>query len=528
MARNSSIKLSHEEFKPAPVRRSEPSAEDTSIVKVLLLCSGYGRHLADEILTAAQGHVMGRSTLANTLKAVEGGGGADRHDGGGGRGGGAEGDSQCVTHGLIEICDEPVLSHWLTMLQKVPRLAPLSSSVYLMCNNDNRDSLANWATTKGASFGLTGKNFLTNGTWGSRAAHPLQDVQTFVEAQGVPESLVVMSGDVLWYPDFGLKRLVEASLTRGKDVVAYVDVARGDFHNDAALPFRLQLDPQTNVKVSPRVTSIGPVESTDSDYALAPLLALCPDTLRERVGEYAHGCRPPSEAPVVPYPYSEALGGFVQSLLRKQVPVYALGCVGLCGLGHLKDVEYTDTFIEFYTRQRKKHQRTTKATAKITNYTKPDMFALLSDDAMLADEKKATASPKAGAAANNDPETESYRVQIGDDSPLSVLPVLDEFKKQLSSGTATKLSLEMSAKLPSRFTGEEPIVYKTKQQHPMYQTANATYGARAPSLHEMPVSYAGMTGKFTTGFVGGSMFRISGFNTNTTKSRVHRELDDHF
>ncbi|XP_043914534.1 UPF0691 protein C9orf116 homolog [Protopterus annectens] len=92
-----------------------------------------------------------------------------------------------------------------------------------------------------------------------------------------------------------------------------------------------------------------------------------------------------------------------------------------------------------------------------------------------------------------------------------------------SAKTSPKTSdfYAVSGSLPERFNQPDCFQgYGTKSSNSLYRTTNQTYGSRAPTVHEMPTTFRGMSQTFTSHLGKFGMHRNNGFNTHTEKSYV--------
>ncbi|KAM3911254.1 piercer of microtubule wall 1 protein [Leptodactylus fuscus] len=76
--------------------------------------------------------------------------------------------------------------------------------------------------------------------------------------------------------------------------------------------------------------------------------------------------------------------------------------------------------------------------------------------------------------------------------------------------------------LPARFNQPQMWSggYRIKPGNPLYRTTNQTYGSKAPSVHEMPTTFNGVSDKFSEATTKCGMYRNNGFNTHIEKSFV--------
>ncbi|XP_030317354.1 UPF0691 protein C9orf116 homolog [Calypte anna] len=79
-----------------------------------------------------------------------------------------------------------------------------------------------------------------------------------------------------------------------------------------------------------------------------------------------------------------------------------------------------------------------------------------------------------------------------------------------------------SPNLPERF--QHPACFRGYGQpvepHPRFRTTNQTYGSKAPTVHEVPTSFHGMSHPFSSNLGRFGMYRDNGLNTSMEKSRV--------
>lgn len=79
--------------------------------------------------------------------------------------------------------------------------------------------------------------------------------------------------------------------------------------------------------------------------------------------------------------------------------------------------------------------------------------------------------------------------------------------------------LKSTAEVPARFKDPNQLQYEVREQHPMYRTANSTFGSQPPTKWEMPQTYRAKPHTFTKTF-NGHTYRDLSLNTALTKSRV--------
>ncbi|XP_069101403.1 piercer of microtubule wall 1 protein-like [Argopecten irradians] len=75
--------------------------------------------------------------------------------------------------------------------------------------------------------------------------------------------------------------------------------------------------------------------------------------------------------------------------------------------------------------------------------------------------------------------------------------------------------------IPTRFDNPDWFQgYGGKQQHPMYRTTSALYGAKPPSVHTMTTSFYCRSQKFSEHLGKCGMYRNHSLNTDLDNSRV--------
>ncbi|KAK7102639.1 hypothetical protein V1264_020829 [Littorina saxatilis] len=75
--------------------------------------------------------------------------------------------------------------------------------------------------------------------------------------------------------------------------------------------------------------------------------------------------------------------------------------------------------------------------------------------------------------------------------------------------------------IPARFDNPDFFQgYGGKNQHPMYRTTSAGYGANVPSVHTMPTQFHARSQKFSEHLGTCGMYRNFSLNTEADKSKV--------
>ncbi|KIZ03195.1 hypothetical protein MNEG_4765 [Monoraphidium neglectum] len=98
------------------------------------------------------------------------------------------------------------------------------------------------------------------------------------------------------------------------------------------------------------------------------------------------------------------------------------------------------------------------------------------------------------------------------------------YQASLESSAANPL-VKNYKHLPSRFLDATCFAHKARREHPCYSTSSAEYGAKKPTGLDMPLSWAGVHGRFTNTFCGGPAISPT-MKTHNIRSRVHRALDE--
>ncbi|KAL0235044.1 hypothetical protein GEMRC1_001626 [Eukaryota sp. GEM-RC1] len=95
----------------------------------------------------------------------------------------------------------------------------------------------------------------------------------------------------------------------------------------------------------------------------------------------------------------------------------------------------------------------------------------------------------------------------------------DLSQKSLTMSESPTPILDESQKLPERF--QQPSCFQgygeQKQPHPLYRTANSSYGSCKPTVHSMPLCWSGRKGDFTQTFNGCTFFN----NSLNTSVKAH-------
>ncbi|XP_053138037.1 piercer of microtubule wall 1 protein [Hemicordylus capensis] len=88
-------------------------------------------------------------------------------------------------------------------------------------------------------------------------------------------------------------------------------------------------------------------------------------------------------------------------------------------------------------------------------------------------------------------------------------------------GQRTSDFYRVEEKLPARFNHPGWFRgYRPKERNPLFRTSNMDYGAKPPTVHEMPTSYHSTPHTFSDHYVKFGMYRNSGINSAMDKSTV--------
>ncbi|PNH09943.1 Methionine--tRNA ligase [Tetrabaena socialis] len=409
-----------------------------------------------------------------------------------------------------------------------PVFVRLEAPVFVLCNESNAADVRAWASDSRLSGGgFLPDHVLTNGSDDSLGLGA--DIAAFLAAAPSVSgaSLVVIEADAMCGPGFGLARIVEHAVVRGKDTLTYMSAPEG-MPLEGAVLVQLEAPGSAAETASQRVAGVsaapgGIVDALTLVAVLAPVAVLRPDTLERVAAAAAAGtCSP-----------SSSLGDLMAQLQPGNVahpPMYAMPVDCFFRLTDFYNVQLTSNFHAYFNTER--------------SGAKGDAAKALEAARRLADLQAArtiVGGSFAGAVrlieateAARGPEpcvdAELRRVYrafwrgwaLGDrhyDLGASAAP---------GSGGVTAFSGRSEARtiMPLRFVDATTRRHTTKAQHPVYTTSNSIYGGKTPAQSDMPPTYTAASQHFSKTFAL-TPAKNSSLITAVTTSKVHRALDDY-
>lgn len=319
---------------------------------------------------------------------------------------------------------------------------------------------------------------------------------------------VIASLDVLYRPNFNLQRVVEHSLIRGKDTVAFYRPPPGQ---SMVHHVRLDLDDISLAAANPRVLATDPSASGTADgiqaAVLAPLVfirdASLPELLETSTSASIQGPSPASSQ-------TRQLGLLVQQrLLGAGRQVYALEedfCIDVSTTGGL-------AFADSYMRH----------TLSASTADGPGA-------AKLALQQVTRAAQDQSVVPRGDETVETLLEHCS----AAKRAFLEFFVEDQAAQPANPAAMATgglgrtgggTGQLPQRFADPATWRHQPRKQHPLYRTNNNDYGRKKPGTMEMPDTYASSSQAFTGSFYGG-VGKVSTMVTSITKSKVHSALDE--
>uniref|UniRef100_A0A7S0RUM4 Uncharacterized protein n=1 Tax=Pyramimonas obovata TaxID=1411642 RepID=A0A7S0RUM4_9CHLO len=455
-------------------------------LRVVLVCTSFGQHLAQELGQHA------------TCK---------------------PGKKPCVAKGLLPVGGAPLVNYWKRAAEATPRCLPIEQKVFVLCNDDNHDDYVRWATNIGMSEGgFPVENIISNGTSGSQRNGIMSDIACFVEKTGGGATdLVVIECDYLFHPAFNLQRVVEHSLMRGKDTITFLNLA--DEQNQSQHNIVEFASHGTNPKVS-CIKPFPRAGESRSLAAVAPLLVLRKSTIPkvcECAPAMAAECSSPLDAAAKFYHW-----------LPSAVPVYALN------VGHVFDCKtfdsysYLDLLFQYYIRKKTGAPEAPKQARHVVCHTD---FTTMFSGGDLA--KRLREADGEDGGAGEYAEEEIPAPKMTDPGALDLEEMLPAFNTRYMTIMEEKAAdAKNDRNLPVRFADATLRKHNPTSQHPVYTTSNWIYGSKASSQHEMPTKFYGLKAGVTATFpiVGPGnkmdMYRDTSFVCSATTSKVHKSLDD--
>jgi len=248
--------------------------------------------------------------------------------------------------------------------------------------------------------------------------------------------------------------------------------------------------------------------ATTSRAAVGPITLLRRSTL-PLVAQYF------AETPESALPPFHHVYGHLLKYLAERVTFYGLEIKYMFSVKTIDSFLYADALFEFHAREKR------KATQKF-KVSDTDSSLEFSTEHSMSDVRKRMIQEQFEKEAEKYGDLRRQAVEREVDLDR-ILPTFDE---RYANSLNTKLQSETIDKsLPERFTNASLFRHAPRNQHACYITCNNIYGIKQPTQQEMPMSWSGIKGNFTSSFKAG-MFHNTGFVTNKTTSKVHKTLDD--
>lgn len=293
---------------------------------------------------------------------------------------------------------------------------------------------------------------------------------------------------------FNLRRIVEHSVIRAKDIITYSYAPPGD-----------ALHPHTVVHLddpnapAPRITGadVSPSGASDGVVPVLGPIAVLRNTSFPAVLAAA-------EAGL---PSSKQLGHLIAQLLSQGAPVYGQPVAMAFSLGSLPTLQLASDFYAYYLAQK-------------TAPPKGEAGIALMNAQRLAAMSRAKA-PAQPAVAPKPPALDN----------AAGGPIRDmflEFWEAWSRGEGrggriggVTAALPDYMTMPRRFADVTTRKHNPRGQHPCYQTSNNDYGLKKPTQLDMPNTYKSSSQAFTNTFPVGHG-KSSALLTSITRSKVHK------
>ncbi|PNW74461.1 hypothetical protein CHLRE_12g485000v5 [Chlamydomonas reinhardtii] len=430
---------------------------------------------------------------------------------------------------LLGVNGQPVLNHWLAAIKAVPRLTPIEEKVFILCNENNVEHVRAWAADPRTSLGgFPLDNVLTNGSDDSLGF--AGDLAAFLAAappaaQLSSASLVVVEGDGLVGPGFGLSRVVEHTVVRGKDTLTYMAAPEGMPLEGQAV---LGLEDAANAyqTASQRVEGLDAAANGIADPmaftpVLAPVAVLRPETVARAAGSAGAG----------PSPYGTCGLGYMLAGLRPgdvaHPPMYAMPVDSCFRLGDAYSLQLASNFFAYYATEKAggkgEAAKALDAARRLAQLNEARTMAggSLAGAVKLVREVESARPPEPCVdAAQRKLYNAFFQSWLAGDRHHDVGATVGRGGVSAAGGGDGA-----GAGLPLRFADVTTRKHNPKQQHPVYQTSNSIYGAKAPSQLDMPLSYSSSSQAFTRAFPV-TAAKNSCMVTSVTRSNVHKALDD--
>ncbi|KAG2452778.1 hypothetical protein HYH02_003008 [Chlamydomonas schloesseri] len=427
---------------------------------------------------------------------------------------------------LLGMNGQPVLNHWLAAITAVPRLTPVEEKVFILCNENNVEEVRAWAADPRTSLGgFPVANVLTNGSDDSLGFGGDLAALLAAAPQLAAGSLVVVEGDGLVGPGFGLSRVVEHTVVRGKDTLTYMAAPEGMPLEGQAV---LALEDAANAyqTASQRVEGLDAAANGIADPmaftpVLAPVAVLRPETVARAAGSAGAG----------PSPYGASGLGYLLAALRPgdvaHPPMYAMPVDSCFRLGDAYSLQMASNFFAYYATEKAGGQgeaaKALEAARRLAQLNEARTMAggSLAGAVKLVKEVESARPPEPFVdSAQRKLFTNFFQSWLAGDRHHDIGATVGR-----GGVTAAGGGDGAGAGLPLRFADVTTRKHAPKQQHPVYQTSNGIYGSKAPTQLDMPLSYSSSSQAFTNKFPP-TAAKNSCMVTAVTRSKVHKALDD--
>ncbi|KAG2491781.1 hypothetical protein HYH03_009941 [Edaphochlamys debaryana] len=469
-------------------------------VVALLVATSTGRTLADELAT--------KGLYTNLLDGADG-----------------------VPKVLLGLNGQPVLNHWMAAIRGCSRLSPIEEKVFILCNENNADAVRTWASDPRLSAGgFPADNILTNGSDDSLGL--AADVAFFLAnappAVARASSLVLIEADALCGPNFGLSRVVEHGVVRGKDTICYMTAPEG-FGLEGSAVVGLEDTAAAPDTVSQRVTGIDAQPGGVSDImtftaVLAPVAVLRSETLERVQAASAASANP-----------AGGLGELLAALRPGDVanpPFYAMAVDCFVRLNDAYNLQLASNFYAFYNNEKSGVKGEAAKALEAARRLAALQEARTAAGGSLAGAVKLMNA--AEAARPREPTVDAELRRIYRDFWGGWMRGDRHYDVAATAGRGGVTPAGMpgaarahgTATLPLRFADVTTRRHNPKGQHAVYQTSNNVYGQKMPTQLDMPMAYASSGMAFTNSFPVNAP-KSTGLVTAVTKSKVHKALDDY-
>ncbi|KAF5826518.1 hypothetical protein DUNSADRAFT_2830 [Dunaliella salina] len=417
----------------------------------------------------------------------------------------------------MEVGGEPVVNWWLKSLRDCPRLLPVSGKVTIVTSPSTHADYTEWANNRRLSLGGFEGRVLANPEAIDGA--PMQDLLfALQQVPGLSNSYVMVASlDYFFGPSLPLRQLVEHSVIRGKDALVFAQPPPGEsIAGRTEVHFDLQgTTTVTGECKNPKIADLdldAPNVEADglSTSVLAPMCIIHKST----AGALASSGLDPG---LTPGP--KQLARFMKQLCNTK-PVYGFHIDMSLPVDSSDGYMYAKTFMEYY------QSHISKVASRGVAAEAQELLTRTARDQGLATSMDEGVENLMRRSSQVKQVFLKYSVEAGD-----ILAAKEDAIRRQEEAAATGAAPVSMVKygvrdeLPLRFRDPSTLRHKPKIQHPVFTTTANEIGLRKPDVTNLPDVYAGSAGGFTKTFTGGP-YRNEALVTSTTKSKVHRLLDD--